>query len=100
MAYYSQKITLDAYWISLIVQSCLTQVYKFLQTDYHKYTDAFIFLLPICKISGGVQMINFLLVSFIHKSVKQFSYSFNFDEPTVWNELREEVRSLLLYCLL
>ena len=28
-----------------------------------------------------------------HKSVKQFGYSFNFDAPTVWNALPDEIRA-------
>ena len=43
--------------------------------------------------SGG----NFLVIPkfypSVHKSIKQFGYSFAFDAPTVWNARPEEIRS-------
>ena len=29
----------------------------------------------------------------IHKSTKQFGFSFTFDAPTVWNSLPEDIRA-------
>ena len=43
--------------------------------------------------SGG----NFLVIPkfypSVHKSIKQFRYSFDFDAPTVWNALPDEIRA-------
>ena len=69
-----------------------TLVYKFLHTGFPKYFDPYISSYSSsystrCSQSGS----NFLVVPkfqpSIHKSVKQFGYSFAFDAPTLWNAL-------------
>ena len=73
-----------------------TLAYKFLYTGFSKYFDQYISSYSSSystrrSQSGG----NFLVVPkfqpSIHKSVKQFGYSFAFDAPILWNALPDEI---------
>ena len=73
-----------------------TLVYKFLHTGFPKYFAPYISSCSSsystrCSQSGG----NFFVIPkfqpSVHKSIKQFGYSFAFDAPTVWNALPEEI---------
>ena len=75
-----------------------TLVYKFLHTGFSKYFSPYISSYSSSystrhSQSGG----NFLVIPkfqpSVHKSVKQFGYSFAFDAPTGWNALPEEIRA-------
>ena len=75
-----------------------TLVYKFLHTGFPKYFAPYISSYSSSystrrSLSGG----NFLVIPkfqpSVHKSVKQFGYSFAIDAPTVWNSLPVEIRA-------
>ena len=77
-----------------------TFVYKFLPSGFPKYFAPYIFSYSSSystrrSQSGG----NFLVIPkfqpSVHKSVKQFGYSFAFNAPTVWNALPEEIHASL-----
>ena len=75
-------------------------VYKFLHTGFPKYFAPY-----ICSYSSSYSTRrsqsggNFLVIlkfqPSVHKSIKQFDYSFAFDAPTVWNALPDEIRASL-----
>ena len=75
-----------------------TLVYKFLHTGFPKYFAPYISSFSSSYTSrlsqsGG----NFFVIPkfqpSVHKSVKQFGYSFAFDAATVWNALPKEIRA-------
>ena len=72
-----------------------TLVYKFIHIGFPKYFSPHTTLLPHYYCSQSVA--NFLNVPkfqpTIHKSTKQFGFSFAFDAPTVWNSLPEDIRA-------
>ena len=83
----------------------VTLVYKFLHTGFLKYFAPCISSYSISystrrSQSGG----NFLAIPkfqpSVHKSIKEFGYSFAFDAPTVWNALPEEIHASPLSGLL
>ena len=69
-----------------------TLVYKFLHTGFPKYFAPYISSYSTRRNQSGG---NFLVIPkfqpSVHKSVKQFGYSFAFDAPTVWNALPGEI---------
>ena len=74
-----------------------TLVYKFIHTGFPKYFAPH--LSTYCttyNIRCSQSVANFLNVPkfepTIHKSTKQFGFSFAFDAPTVWNSLTEDIR--------
>ena len=75
-----------------------TLVYKFIHTGFPKYFARH--LSTYCtsyNIRCSHSVANFLNVPKfqpkIHKSTKQFGFSFAFDAPTVWNSLPENIRA-------
>ena len=74
-----------------------TLVYKFLHTGFPRYFAPY--LSPYtssystrCSQSGAWQFpCHSKILPSVHKSVKQFVYSFDFDAPTVWNALPDEI---------
>ena len=73
-----------------------TLVYKFLHTGFPKYFAPCISSYSSSSSTRHSQSDgNFLVVPkfqpSIHKSAKQFDYSFAFDAPTVWNALPDEI---------
>ena len=83
------------------VEQCMvfktaTLVYKFLHTAFSRY---FAPCLSSYSSSYSTRLSqnggNFLVIPkfhlSVHKSVKQFSNSFAFDAPTVWNDLTDEI---------
>ena len=72
-----------------------TLVYKFIHTGFPKYFAAYLSTYHNTRRSQSVA--NFLNVPKfqpkIHKSTKQFGFSFAFDAPTVWNSLPEDIRA-------
>ena len=75
-----------------------TLVYKFIHTGFDKYFAPH--LSTYCTTYNtrcSQSVANFLNVpkfqSTIHKSTKQFGFSFAFDAPTVWNSLPEDIRA-------
>ena len=71
-------------------------VYKFLRNGFSKYFAPYIS--SYCSYyssrhseSGGNFPVIPKFYPSIHKSVKQFGYSFAFDAPTVWNSLPEVI---------
>ena len=86
------------HWLPVEHHSSATLVYKFLHTGFPKYFAPYISSYNSSystrhSQSGG----NFLFIPkfqpSVPKSIKQFSYSFAFDAPTVWNALPEEIRA-------
>ena len=87
----------------LPVEQCMlfktaTLVYKFLHTNFPRYFAPYLASYTSsystrCNQSGG----NFLVIPkfypSVHKSIKQFGYSFTFDAGTVWNALPDEIRA-------
>ena len=81
------------HWLS--VEHCpvfktTTLIYKFLQTGFPKYFAPYLSFYSSCYStrrfqSGGNILIMPKFFPSIHKSVKQFGYSFAFDTPTAWN---------------
>ena len=75
-----------------------TLVYKFLHTGFPKYCAPYISSYSSSystRLRVVVISLSFL-VKFqpsVVKSIKQFSYSFAFDAPTVWNALTEEIHA-------
>ena len=72
-------------------------VYKFIHTGFPKYFAPY--LSSYCTTYNtrrSQSVANFLNVPqfqpTIHKSTKQFGFSFAFDAPTVWNSLPEDIR--------
>ena len=75
-----------------------TLVYKFIHTGFPKYFAPYLSTYYTTYNTRHSQSVaNFLNVpkfqSTIHKSIKQFDFSFAFDAPTVWNLLREDIRA-------
>ena len=75
-----------------------TLVYKFIHISFPKYFAPH--LSTYCttyNIRRSPSVANFLNVPkfepTIHKSTKQFGFSFAFDAPTVWNSLPEDIRA-------
>ena len=74
-----------------------TLVYKFLHTGFPKYFAHYISSYSSSYSTRHSQSSgNFLVIPkfqpSVHKSVKQFGYSFAFDAPTVWIALPQEIR--------
>ena len=75
-----------------------TLVYKFIHTGFPKYFAPYLSTYHNTYNTGHSQSVaNFLNVPKfrpkIHKSTKQFGFSFAFDAPTVWNSLPEDIRA-------
>ena len=77
-----------------------TLVYKFIHTGFPKYFAPYLSTYHNTYNTRCSQSVaNFLnipkLQPKIHKSTKQFGFSFTFDAPTVWNSLPEDIHALL-----
>ena len=75
-----------------------TLVYKFIHTGFPKYFALYPSTYGNTYNTRRSQSVaNFLNVPkfqpTIHKSTKQFGFSFAFDAPTVWNSLSEDIRA-------
>ena len=75
-----------------------TLVYKFIHTFFPKYFAPHLSTYRTTYNTRHSQSVaNFLNVPkfqpTIHKSTKQFGFSFAFDAPTVWNSLPEDIRA-------
>ena len=75
-----------------------TLVYKFIHTGFPKYFASYLSTYHNTYNTRRSQSVaNFLNVPKfqpkIHKSTKQFGFSFAFDAPTVWNLLPEDIRA-------
>ena len=75
-----------------------TLVYKFIHAGFPKYFAPHLFTYHSTYNTRRSQSVaNFLNVPkfqlTIHKSTKQFGFSFAFDAPTVWNSLPEDIRA-------
>ena len=75
-----------------------TLVYKFIHTGFPKYFAPYLSTYHTTYNTRRSQSVaNFLNVPkfqpTIHKSTKQFGFSFTFDAPTVWNSLVEDIRA-------
>ena len=74
-----------------------THIYKFVHTGFPKYFAPYISSSSSYSTRRSQSGGNFLVISkfqpFIHKSVKQFGYSFAFDALTVWNALPDEIHA-------
>ena len=75
-----------------------TLVYKFIHTGFPKYFAPYLSMYHNTYNTRRSQSVaNFLNVPKfqpkIHKSTKQFGFSFAFDAPTVWNSLPEDIRA-------
>ena len=75
-----------------------TMVYKFIHTGFPKYFTPHLSTYHTTYNTRRSQSVaNFLNVPkfqpTIHKSTKQFGFSFAFDAPTVWNSLPEDIRA-------
>ena len=75
-----------------------TLVYKFIHTGFPKYFAPYLSTYHNTYNTRRSQSVaNFLNVPKfqpkIHKSTKQFGFSFAFDAPTVWNLLPEDIRA-------
>ena len=71
-----------------------TLVYKFIHTGFPKYFAPYLSTYHNTYNTRRSQSVaNFLNVPKpkIHKSTKQFGFSFAFDAPTVWNSLPEDI---------
>ena len=87
----------------LPVQFCsefklVTLVYKFIHTGFPKFFAPYLFTYCTTYNTRRCESVaNFLNVPkfqpSIHKSTKQFGFSFAFDAPTVWNSLPEDIRA-------
>ena len=74
-----------------------TLVDKFRHSGFPKYFAPYISSYSSSYItrhnqSGGNYLVIPKFQPSVHKSVKQFGYSFAFDAPTVWNALPDEIR--------
>ena len=82
-----------------------TLMYKFIHTGFPKYFTPYLSSYHTAYNTRHSQSVaNFFNVPkfqpAIHKSTKQFGFSFAFDVPTVWNSLPEDIRaSPTIYCL-
>ena len=95
--WYSGKL----HWLPIQFRSefkLATLVYKFIHTGFPKYFVPH--LSTYCTIYNtrhSQSVANFLNVPkfqpTIHKSTKQFGFSFAFDAPTVWNSLPEDIHA-------
>ena len=75
-----------------------TLVYKFIHTGFPKYFAPYLSTYHTTYNTRCSQSVaNFLNVPkfqpTIHKSTKQFGFTFAFDAPTVWNSLPEDIRA-------
>ena len=75
-----------------------TLVYKFIHTGFPKYFAPYLSTYHhTYSIRCSQSVANFLNVPKfqhkIHKSAKQFGFSFAFDAPTVWNSLPEDIHA-------
>ena len=73
-------------------------MYKFIHTGFPKYSAPYLCTYrTIYNTRRSQSVANFLNVpkfqTTIHKSTKQFGFSFAFDAPTVWNSLAEDIRA-------
>ena len=89
------------HWLPIQLRSefkLATLVYKFIHSGFPKYFAPHLSTYRITYNTRGSQSVaNFLNVPkfqpTIHKSTKQFGFSFAFDAPTVWNSLQEDIRA-------
>ena len=84
------------HWLPIQFRSEFTLVYKFIHTGFSKYFAPHLSTyLTTYNTSRSQSVANFLNVPkfqlTIHKSTKQFGFSFAFDAPTVWNSLPEDI---------
>ena len=89
------------YWLPIQFRSefkLATLVYKFIHTGFPKYFAPYLSTYRTTYNNRHSQSVaNFLNVPkfqpTIHKSTKQFGFSFTFDAPTVWNSLPKEIHA-------
>ena len=87
------------YWLPVQFHSefkIATLVYKFIHTGFPKYFAPYLSTYHNTYNTRRSQSVaNFLNVPKfqpkVHKSTKQFGFSFTFDAPTVWNSLPEDI---------
>ena len=77
-----------------------TLVYKFIHTGFPKYFAPYLSTYHnTYNTRRSHSVANFLNVPKfqpkIHKSTKQFGFSFAFDAPTIWNSFPEDIRASL-----
>ena len=72
-----------------------TLVYKFIHTGFPKYFAPHLSTYRTTYNTRRSQSVANVpkFQSTIHKSTKQFGFSFAFDAPTVWNSLPEDIRA-------
>ena len=92
-------VLIKLHWLP--VQFCLefklaTLVYKFIHTGFPKCFAPYLSIYHTTYNTSSQSVANFLNVPkfqpTIHKSTKQFGFSFAFDAPTIWNSLPEDIR--------
>ena len=77
-------------------------VYKYLQTGYPNYFDSYLkirlsaYNTRMSQSDGVILKIPQFALS-VHKAKKDFSFSFAFDAPKIWNGLPDEVRFSFLF---
>ena len=89
------------HWLSIQFRSefkFATLVYKFIHIGFPKYFALYLSRYWTTYNTGCSQSVaNFLNVPkfqpIIHKSTRQFGFSFAFDAPSVWNSLPEDIRA-------
>ena len=89
------------YWLPVQFHSqfkLATLVYKFIHTGFPKYFAPFLSTYHNTyntrhsqSVANSLNVLKFQPK--IHKSTKQFSFSFAFDAPTVWNSLPEDIHA-------
>ena len=75
-----------------------TLVYKFLHIGFSRYFAPYLSSYTSSystrrSQSGGNLLVIPKFYPSVHKSIKQFGYSFAFDAPTVWNAMLDEIRA-------
>ena len=87
-------------WLPLkqhCVFKTLTLAYKILRTRFPRYFAPFLHLQKSPYNKRNQNAGSFLVVPIfqpsIHKSSKQFGYSFAFDAPSLWNDLPDDIRA-------
>ena len=94
-------VLMKLHWLPIQFRSefkLATLVYKFIHTGFPKYFAPHLSTYRTTYNTRHSQSVaNFLNVPkfqpTIHKSAKQFGFSFAFDAPTVWNSLPEDIRA-------
>ena len=91
----------ELHWLPVEQRSAFktaTLVYKFLHSGLPQYFDPYLQVYNCGYNTRRSENVGkFLTVPkfqrSVHKSVKQFSFSFAFDAPTLWNDLPDDVRA-------